>query len=207
MIKVVLFDFGGVLTESGKSGFVRQALADVYGITIEDIDFKDLQYRWRKNMTDEKEVIAALNQQFDKQVTIEQFYDRLHSDTIRSGPVYALAGRLRQAGIKTGILSNVFATSASLLRAKGFYEGFDPIVLSCDEGYAKPDKELYEIAIERSAVAAEEILFIDDQEKCRLPAEMLGMHFILAVTPEQIVNDTVALLEQHNGLQLGKDVA
>jgi epoxide hydrolase-like predicted phosphatase len=202
MIRAVLFDFGGVLTESGKQGFVRQALADVYGVQLDDIRLDNLQYEWRRHTVDEDLVIGALNRKFNKQVTAAQFYEYLNSETIPSPEVYQLAERLRGAGIKTGILSNVFSTSAGLLRAKGFYDNFDPLVLSCEEGYAKPDEELYDIAIQKTGVPAGEILFIDDQEKCQPPAEKLGMRFLRAVSPPQIVADTTALIKQENGVEL-----
>jgi epoxide hydrolase-like predicted phosphatase len=202
MIKAVLFDFGGVLTESGKKGFVRQALADLYGVKLEDLQLDKQQYEWRKNATDENQVLARLNERFNKNVTVQQFYDHINGDIVRSPEVYSMAEQLRRAGIKTGILSNVFSTSAKSLRHNGFYDNFDPIVLSCEEGYAKPDIELYKIAIERSGVRANEILFVDDQEKCRPPAEALGMHFLLAISPQQIVTDTLAIINKGNGTTL-----
>lgn len=204
MIKAVLFDFGGVLTESGKKGFVSQALADAYGVTIDEIQLSKLQYQWRKNMTDEEEVMDVLNKRFNKKVSVKEFYEHLHGETLRSEEVYSMADQLRAAGIKTGILSNVFTTSAELLREQGFYDGFDPIVLSCEEGYAKPDEELYQIAIQKTGVKADEIVFIDDQEKCRPPAEKLGMHFVMAVSPQQIVDDTLALISKINSVDFSK---
>jgi putative hydrolase of the HAD superfamily len=202
MIKAVLFDFGGVLTESGKAGFVRQALADLYEVSMQDIQIDNLQYEWRKHVTDEDLVFASLNRKYGKQVTPEQFYQHLNSEVKPTPAVYDLAQRLRAKGIKTGILSNVFTTSAEQLRKKGFYRDFEPIVLSCEEGYAKPDKELYQIAIKKSGVQANEILFVDDQEKCRPPAEELGMHFILATSPQQIVADIEVFIRQQNDTEL-----
>jgi epoxide hydrolase-like predicted phosphatase len=202
MIKVILFDFGGVLTETGKSGFVRQALADVYGVKLEDIQLGRMQYEWRKNVKDEDQVLDMLNKQFGKHVTAKQFYEHLSSDTVPSEAVYKLATEIRATGIKTGILSNIFSTSAGIIRAQGFYDNFDPVVLSCEEGYAKPDPELYRIAVKKSGVQPDEILFIDDQKKCRPPAEQVGMQFLLATSPQQIVADTKAILKAQNGLEL-----
>src|SRR6266540_1658285 len=199
MIKTVLFDFGGVLTESGKAGFVRSILAELYGVPLEELYSDEVQQAWRRNQVDAADVLGALNQHYGKNITTDMFYAKMQGATLRTPEVYGLAEQLRELGIKTGILSNIFSTTAANLREQGFYNNFDPVVLSCEQGYAKPDEELYKIAIQKTGVAADEILFIDDQEKCRSPAEKLGMHFLLAVSPQQIVSDTLAIISEQNG--------
>lgn len=204
MIKAVLFDFGGVLTESGKAGFVRSILADLYGVPLEDLYSDEVQQAWRRNQVDAADVLGALNEHYGKHITTEMFFSKMQGAALRTPEVYSLAEQLRGQGIKTGILSNIFSTTAANLRQQGFYDGFDPVVLSCEQGYAKPDEELYKIAIRETGVAADEILFIDDQEKCRPPAEKLGMHFLLATSPQQIVTDTLRIIGQQNGEAFNK---
>ena len=204
MIKTVLFDFGGVLTESGKAGFVRSILAELYGVPLEELYSDEVQQAWRRNQVDVADVLGALNQHYGKNITTDMFYAKMQGATLRTPEVYGLAEQLRELGIKTGILSNIFSTTAANLREQGFYNNFDPVVLSCEQGYAKPDEELYKIAIQKTGVAADEILFIDDQEKCRSPAEKLGMHFLLAVSPQQIVSDTLAIISEQNGHTFGE---
>jgi epoxide hydrolase-like predicted phosphatase len=199
MIKAVLFDFGGVLSESGKAGFVRGILANLYGVNLEDLYSDKLQQEWRRDQVDDAQVLAALNKHFGKHITPDMFYAKAQAATLRSAEVYGLADQLRHMGIKTGILSNIFSRTAESLRQQGFYDGFDPIVLSCEQGYAKPDEELYKIAIKKTGFKAEEIIFVDDQDKCRPPAEKLGMHFILATSARQIVDDTLKLVSEQNG--------
>jgi len=196
MIKTVLFDFGGVLTETGKKGFIREVLANLYGMPVDEVFTAEVQKSWRRNEVDEAAILDGLNKRFGKQVTPRMFAEQAHADVIRSEPVYRLAEQLKEAGLQVGILSNVFSSTAAFLREQGFYEGFDPVVLSCEVGYAKPDEGLYKAAIKRSGHKPEEILFIDDQEKCRPPAEHLGIHFLLAASPQQVVDDTWAIIER-----------
>lgn len=202
MIKTVLFDFGGVLSETGRQGFIRQVLAELYEVGEDKIDISNLQYQWRKGMTDEDAMFTSLNQLLGKQLTKEDFFARAHQKFVRSKDMYDFVERLRAQGVKTGILSNVFTSTACEMRDRGLYQGFDPIVLSCEEGFAKPDEELYKIAIARCHNQPEEIIFIDDQEKCRPPAEKLGMHFVLAVSAEQAVAETAALLQKLNKVSI-----
>jgi putative hydrolase of the HAD superfamily len=202
VIKAVLFDFGGVLTESGKSGFVTESLAELYGVDPKGMDVQQEHYMLRRGKGDEDALFDRLNTQYGKHISKEMFLDKVHGLFVPSQEVYDLAARLREKGIKTGILSNIFAMNATILRRQGRYQGFDPIVLSCDEGYAKPDKELYYAAVEKLGVKPDEILFVDDQEKCTRPAESMGMSTVLAVSPQQIVADVTRIIERENGLRL-----
>lgn len=204
MIKVVLFDFGGVLTESGKQGFIGQTIADLYGMPLESVDISDLHADLRRGKSDEAAFFRELNRRYGskKQVTQKMFLDKVHAAFLPSTAVYGLAKRLREHGIQTAILSNIFDMNAKLLRKQGWYNGFDPLVLSCDEGFAKPDPEIYAVAIERLGVRPEEIIFIDDQQKCLQPAQKLGMHTIEATSPTQIIADTKALIYRFNDIRL-----
>lgn len=202
MIKAVLFDFGGVLTESGKSGFISETVADLYNVNRKDVDIGDLHYALRRGKEDEQAFFDELNTRYGGQATKEMFLQKIHASFEPSPEVYKLAKTLREHGIRTGILSNVFAMNARELEKQGWYEGFDPIVLSCDEGFAKPEAALYEIALSKLDLRGEDVLFIDDQEKCMAPAEAHGMHTIIAKSPSQIVADTKALIRTLNKIEL-----
>jgi epoxide hydrolase-like predicted phosphatase len=195
MIKAVLFDFGGVLSESGKHGSMRRLFGEVFGIDLRvmesDLRIDDLSRRmWRGQISDD-EFFAEIKRRHPElpAVTKEEFMQHMN----------VLAERLRAQGIKTGILSNVFRMGAKPLREAGFYDGFDPVLLSCEVGYAKPDPEFYQMAVDKLGIRPEEIILIDDQEYVLKPARAMGMQVILAESPEQIVRDTEALIQKENG--------
>lgn len=205
MIRAVLFDFGGVLTQSGRKGFIAHTLADMYGVPVADIQIDALHGDLRRGNIDSKAFFAELNRRYGSKRTItpKMFVEKVHATFVAAPGVYELAARLRKHGIRTGILSNVFAINARELREQGRYDGFDPVVLSCDEGYSKPDTEFYQIALKRLGdVRPEEVLFIDDQDKCLPPAQALGMHVIQAKTPEQTVAETETLIKDLNQIEL-----
>jgi putative hydrolase of the HAD superfamily len=202
MIKVVLFDFGGVLTESGKKGFIAQTLGKLYDMPASEMDVNDFHYSLRRGQAKDDQLFIELNARYGKQITKEMFLAEVHKTFVPSQDVFKLAEDLRRHGIRTGILSNIFAMNAEVLRREGWYDGFDPVVLSCEEGVAKPDKGMYTKAIKRTGVRPEEILFIDDQDKCMPPALALGMHTVLAISPPQIVSDVKRVLQEQNGIEL-----
>jgi len=202
MIKVVLFDFGGVLTEGGKKGFIQSTIAHMVGLPPEEVDIGDLHYMMRRGRGTDEQFFGEINQRYNVHLTKDQFIASTHDLSERAEPVYALAERLRAAGIRTGILSNVFSMSARDLEKRGFYDGFDPIILSCDEGHAKPDPELYQIAIDKSGCAADEILFVDDQDKCLPPAHAFGMLTVQSQSPEQVVRDVTKVIREQNNIDI-----
>jgi epoxide hydrolase-like predicted phosphatase len=204
MIKAVLFDYGGVLSQGGKSGSIKQIFAKIYGVDEANARLDPLSSKLLRGMVRTDKFFAELNRRHPgaARATKSLFVKHDADFAAKSEPVYALASELRKAGMKTGILSNVFAMSADELKKHGNYDGFDPLVLSCNEGTAKPDMQFYERALAKLKLPADEILFIDDQEKCLAPAQKLGMHTILAESPMQIVRDTKAMLKANNGLRL-----
>ena len=55
---------------------------------------------------------------------------------------------------------------------------FEDIVVSGTEGLAKPDPAIYRLAIDRSGLTAEQLVFIDDRAENVAAAEAAGMHGI-----------------------------
>lgn len=203
MIKAVLFDFGGVLTPGGGSGSIQKLFAGMFGLDIADVQVDDLHHSLRRGEISDDEFFAEINRRHPNSppATREAFLAKTDI-FVRSEPVYELAEKLRANGIKTGILSNMYDMTAQVLWEKGFYDGFDPVVLSCEEHFAKPDREFYQIAVRKLGVQPQEVLFIDDQQKCMPPAQALGMRIILAENAEQIVRDAKTILKRENALEL-----
>jgi epoxide hydrolase-like predicted phosphatase len=204
MIKAVLFDYGGVLTEGGKAGCMQRLFGAIYGVDPRQID-DDLNILTRAQLgaITEEEFFSEMNRRHQGGQRANRHNYIAYADIFKkSEPVYNLAERLRHNRITTAILSNINNIAADELRARGFYDSFDPVILSYQEKLAKPDQRFYQIAIDRLRLRPEEILFIDDQTKNRQPAEALGLHFILANSPKQIVHDVEALIYEENDIKL-----
>lgn len=73
------------------------------------------------------------------------------------------------------ILSNSDLLNSDKYTSKGWYSYFDPLILSHELGLIKPEKRIYELALEKIGLPAEKCLFIDDQPKVLIPAQELGM--------------------------------
>jgi epoxide hydrolase-like predicted phosphatase len=101
---------------------------------------------------------------------------------------------IKDRGIQVSLLSKTEPPVAKLLREHGAYDLFSEVVLSCEVGYAKPDPEVYEIALARTATKPEACLFIDDQQKMLEPAINLGFKTIRAETTAQTIADIKGII-------------
>lgn len=66
-----------------------------------------------------------------------------------------------------------------------FVEGFDGCVYSFEEGFVKPEPEIYRVLLERFALAPEDCVFIDDTEANVLAARQEGLAGIVFRSYEQ----------------------
>ena len=65
---------------------------------------------------------------------------------------------------------------------------FELIISSCDVGVAKPEREIYEILLDKIKISPEEIIFIDNREENLIPAKNLGIKTHLFKSKKLLVN-------------------
>ena len=103
-----------------------------------------------------------------------------------TGTVEILA-ELRERGLRLFALTNWSAETFPIARERfAFLAWFEGIVVSGEEGLAKPDPALYRTLLERHAVAPGEALFVDDRSENVAAAEALGMQGLVFRTPEAL---------------------
>jgi HAD superfamily hydrolase (TIGR01509 family) len=198
MIKAALFDYGGVMSASkGEQGFTSR-LGEVLDMSsAEAYDY--LKPYWRPLLTgevSEDEVWSGLEQATGKQIALGDRNIWNTWEQMQPLPeMVQLVGDLQQRSIPVGLVSNTFSSAKAPIRSHGGYDIFDFVVLSDEVGCAKPDIEIYRHALrELGTIAAEAVVFVDDQIKCLEPAKALGMSTILAVDPPQVIEAISRLL-------------
>ena len=87
-----------------------------------------------------------------------------------------LAKRLRASGYKTGILSNTEVSHVKTHREMGLFDGFEPVVLSCEVKMRKPGKEIFQLVLDRLGLQANQVAYTDDNENKLDGALQLGIH-------------------------------
>lgn len=198
MIKALLFDNGGVITAGGGGNELSERLARNLGISA-DKAYDLLMPVWDdyfKGKISEPELWQHIEQQSGQPIGAAQRDIWNKWEHMQPLPeMIQLVRRLKADGYKVGMLSNVIPNTEHEIREHGGYDDFDFLVLSCDVGYAKPDPEIYQLVLQHLAgIKPSEIVFLDDQERCLVPARAIGMQTVLVESPGQAIADVEALL-------------
>lgn len=193
----VIFDWGGVVSTGGTPDEAGKSIAGV--LNIEESHARRLiqQYagRLKRGSIDETQFMQLLCDDLGVELTPEHHDVWPSVDNFRpEAEVMQFVSELQDADYQAGVLSNTFPATANAIRAEGWYDSFDAVATSSDDGYAKPDEEFYQLILSRLGASPERSIFIDDQEYCLEAARALGFVTVRAATPEQFIADTIDLL-------------
>jgi putative hydrolase of the HAD superfamily len=196
-IRAVISDFGGVLTnplweafagwnervgaDPGALGMALQRAAEERG--------EHPLYALEKGQMTEDEFTAAVQAQLPPEIELHGFRDIYFSHLHPNEPMIELMRELRGRGMRMAMLTNNVREWEPLWRAKlPVDEIFEVVVDSAFVGMRKPEREIYELTLERLGdVRAEECVFVDDVDvNCAMATE-LGMTAVHYVSPEQAI--------------------
>lgn len=122
---------------------------------------------------------------------------RCEVSSAKDGAVEVLS-YLKSNKYKTGLISNISMEAMHLWNNTEMASFIDIKVFSCAEGYAKPDRRIYEIALERLKVQPQDSLFVADGINRELAAAItMGMDALLIKPSEDDGYD--ALREEWSG--------
>jgi putative hydrolase of the HAD superfamily len=88
--------------------------------------------------------------------------------------------QLKAVRKRTGLLSNTSSDHIAHCRENfTTLRLFDVYVLSCEVGAMKPDRKIFEVAIDRAGVSPERIFYVDDRQENITAARGLGIDAVL----------------------------
>ncbi|GHO78898.1 hypothetical protein KSD_66690 [Ktedonobacter sp. SOSP1-85] len=124
---------------------------------------------------------------------LSAFRDDFEGGDYVDGVFVQFLQQVRQAR-KIALLSNAWPDAChSFGNTSGLAKLADMMILSYEEGLAKPDPRLYALAAERLQLPHASIVFIDDYLP-HVAAQACGMHGVVFETREQAIADLQALL-------------
>lgn len=189
VIKWIFFDVGSTLVDETEA-YDHRVRDIIVGTDITFQEFDDMR-------------IALAHQGLDgNSAAIKHFgltKTPWHSeDEVPYPDAKSTLAALIQMGYKLGIIANQKLGTAERLENWGLRQYFDVIVSSAEIGYAKPDKRIFEKALEMAGCTARESVMVGDRlDNDMIPAKALGMRTVW------IKNG----LAQYQSEELGKDIA
>jgi epoxide hydrolase-like predicted phosphatase len=194
LLDAVLFDYGGVMT-----GPVRDSIRAWHAAErIDPRSFSRTLKAWLSRTVDWETPIHQLE---TGEISIEEFEEafaaelttiegsvpeaagilgRMFAEMRPNLQMFALVEELRACGVRVGMLSNSWGDMYPRERLDGLFE---PIVISGEIGLRKPQPAIYQYALERLAIPAGRVLFVDDAEPNILGAEAVGLRALHHTCP------------------------
>lgn len=73
--------------------------------------------------------------------------------------------RLKQQGLRLGVISNFAPTLKEILANKGILSYFEPVIVSTEVGLEKPNPDIFRLALREAGLKAEEVLYVGDHDQ------------------------------------------
>jgi len=205
-VRAVLFDLGGVLTESPMDAFAAyEASAGLPAGLIRRLNATDPDTNaWARFERGELDVdgfpavFEAEARAAGHLVDAARVLGALDAPTLRPAMVFAV-GRLRAAGLPLGLVSNNVRPMPRTDELGALLTLFDVVVESSVEGIRKPEPEIYRRALARLSdavrqpLAPADCIYLDDLGVNLKPARALGMCTIKVVDPASALDELAAL--------------
>ena len=189
MVKWIFFDVGSTLVDETEA-YDHRVREMISGTSITFKEFDDVR-------------IALAQQGVDgNSAAIKHFgltKSPWHSeDEVPYSDAHSTLAALIDKGYKLGIIANQKLGTEKRLESWGLCQDFEVIAASAEIGYAKPDKEIFEKALELAkCTAAESVMVGDRLDNDIIPAKAIGMKTVWVKNG----------LAQYQGAELGEGVA
>jgi epoxide hydrolase-like predicted phosphatase len=196
----LLVDYGGVLTSNLFDSF--SSFCELEGLEPEAIGRGFREDRSARELLIALETGKLPEEEFEQRfaailgVDSPNLIERLMAGSQPDEQMLAAVMRARQAGVRTGLVSNSWGTSR-YDRAR-LAELFDGVVISGEVGIRKPAPEIYELGAEQIGLEPSACVFVDDLPFNLEPAALLGMGTVHHTSSQ----DTIAELERLLGVEL-----
>ncbi|HHT7239959.1 MULTISPECIES: HAD family hydrolase [Bacillus] len=213
MIRTVLFDLDGTLLDRRQS--LEKFIHDQYNrfashlISVEKSEYcsrflvlDNNGYTWKDK------VYATLLREYNistltQEQLLHDYITNFQHHCIPFPNMHELLQQLTQHNIKIGIITNGFTEfQMGNLRALNIHTYTNTILVSEAEGIKKPHPEIFERALQKLHVTAEECLYVGDHpENDVLGAENVGIHGVWKrdlfwgdFTHSRVINDLLEVL-------------
>lgn len=194
-MKTIVFDLGGVLLDWDPRHLYQKIFSDPSEM---EYFLRDIcSPAWNAQMDGGKSFLDAADELVlrypEYETQIRAYFPRWEEMVKGEFPqTVEILRELRDAKFPLAALSNWSSETFPRVRDKyEFLSWFDPLVISGQIGYKKPDPEPFHILLRELDQDAGDCLFIDDMAENIQQAQRLGFDVIQYSTPEQLRGELV----------------
>lgn len=168
-IEWLFFDVGSTLVDEHKAYEDRMRKIAELANTSYDVVYESALKFYRQNQKGDLETAKLFGVSLP---SWNKEYETLYGDTVQC--LDFLSGKY-----KIGVIANQSLGTEQRLENYGLMKYIDLVVASAEEGVAKPDKRIFEIALNKSGCKANNSVMIGDRiDNDIVPAKLLGMYTV-----------------------------
>ncbi|MDK2898985.1 MAG: glucose-phosphatase [Patescibacteria group bacterium] len=191
MYSTIFFDWSGVVADDSGDIFIRELFLGI-GANNDQVNdiiktyFKDFS----KGILSEIEFWDKIRVNYNLQINepISKEFKKWKG-LVANQNIISLANEAKCSGLSTAVLTNIIEPIYTIIKQAGYYDKFDETIASCKVGFVKPQKEIYQLALNKLKTTAQQSIFIDDKLENINVAAKMGFKVILAENPNQIIHD------------------
>ena len=192
MIKAIIFDCFGVL------------LGNAYKVRLANVEQEDPAKAQEMRSINHASDLGVISREESAQymadllgIDPEEIYEEQEKAEVPNVELLEYIASLKNR-YKIGLLSNISSRERLSIRFTDnqLTTHFDTVVASGDEGYVKPQPEIYQIAAARLGVEPHECVMIDDILEFCDGARAVGMRAIQFKMNSQCITDLNALIDR-----------
>ena len=193
MIKAVIFDmFETLVSLCNTEPYFGKDMALEAGIPLKEFGKKwhETEYERFTGKVTTEEVLSDVLKTFGKysdelmsRIMGKRiaFKERAFEPENMHPDIMNMLKELKNKGMKTAVISNCFSEECAPIRNGLIFPLFDEVLLSWEQGVIKPDHKIFEIAMDKLGVKAEECLYVGDGGSDELKAaKEVGMNPVQA---------------------------
>ena len=190
-IKSVIFDWGGVLIDDPAPGLM-QYCARALKVSKEDYikAHGNFEADFQKGLICEdtfwEKICSELS--VPKPNIPSLWAEAFEAAYVPRNGVFSMAASLQENGYRTAVLSNTEVPAMQHFHLHR-YEMFDVPVFSCLEGVKKPDREIYELTLEKLDSGPEQSVLIDDKPEYINGAKEVRINTVLFQNIDQVKDE------------------
>lgn len=194
-IEAIIFDYGNVISlpQEGNSMDTLASIATLDRTTMEKIVWEHRDPYDRGRMSGKeyyRTMLATVGVELEPAALDQLVRADLESWARLNPQTVSLIEDLQRKGFRTGILSNMPKDFLDFARERfNLFSNVEVGVFSCDVGYNKPERPIYEILLKTLGIPAEKTVFFDDIPANVEGARAVGIHAFLWKKVENAKDD------------------